>query len=101
MLLLIAFCAEQSRARDDEDYLYRGVRMPIYAQLFSTSDKSIELALPPPVEHSTRARWLAKVGSARRPRHVLYVLLESFRADAVDPKVSPTLWELAQHGTHR
>ena len=94
--LLIAFSAEQSRSRDDDDYLYRGVRMPLYAQLFTTSSKSIEIALPPPLEHSTRARWLARVGAAKRPRHVLYVLLESFRADAVDPKVSPTIWELAQ-----
>lgn len=99
LLLLTCFGVEQTSARDDADYLYRGVRMPVYAQLFTTSKRSIEIALPPPVEHKTRAQWLTRVGHAQKPRHVLYVLLESFRADTVDPRVTPTIWRLAQQGT--
>jgi membrane-anchored protein YejM (alkaline phosphatase superfamily) len=36
------------------------------------------------------------MGPARSPKHVLYVLLESFRADALDPEAAPTMWQLAQ-----
>jgi membrane-anchored protein YejM (alkaline phosphatase superfamily) len=70
--------------------------MPLYAQLYSTSSQSVELALPPPVEHTTRERWLRDVSRARTPKHVLYVLLESFRADALEPEAAPAMWQLAQ-----
>jgi membrane-anchored protein YejM (alkaline phosphatase superfamily) len=42
---------------------------------------------------------LKAVGPARNPRHVLYVLLESFRADAVNPQVAPAMAQLGRDGT--
>jgi Sulfatase len=90
------FAGEQALARDQADYLYRGFHMPEYVQLYSTSSRSVELAVPPPVSHEQRKAWLNDVGPARNPRHVLYVLLESFRADAVTPEVCPTMSELAR-----
>jgi hypothetical protein len=95
-ILPALFVLEQVNARDDAEYLSRGLRMPGYLQLYSQSSRSLVFEIPPPVAHSARARWLAQIGPARRPRHVLYVLLESFRADAIDPIVCPTLWRLAQ-----
>jgi glucan phosphoethanolaminetransferase (alkaline phosphatase superfamily) len=95
-MLLGSFVIEQAHARDDDDYLYRGLHMPAYLQLYSTSADSVVIPLKQPVDQAQRARWLAQVSRARNPHHVLYVLLESFRADAVDPKVSPTLWALSQ-----
>jgi glucan phosphoethanolaminetransferase (alkaline phosphatase superfamily) len=98
VVLAVAFVAEQSAARDDSDYLHRATRMPAYAQLFSTSSRSLVIELAEPVEHSTRATWLSAVGPARNPRHVLYVLLESFRSDVIAPAVTPVMWQLAQQG---
>lgn len=97
-LLASAFVIEQVAARDHPDYLYRATRMPAYAQLFSTSSRSVVIPLAEPVEHSTRATWLSAVGPARNPRHVLYVLLESFRSDVIAPEVTPVMAELAAQG---
>jgi phosphoglycerol transferase MdoB-like AlkP superfamily enzyme len=97
--LLGLFVLEQALARDEPDYLYRAFHMPAYVQLYSTSSRSVELAVPPPVPHEERAKWLKAVGPARNPRHVLYVLLESFRADAVTPEVAPTMAQLGRDGT--
>jgi arylsulfatase A-like enzyme len=96
LLLVGAFVLEQVAARDDSEYLSRGLRVPGYLQLYATSSRSVVLPVPPPVTHATRARWLQQIAPATRPHHVLYVLLESFRADALDPIVCPTLWRLAQ-----
>jgi hypothetical protein len=96
--LLALFAVEQALARDEPDYLYRGFHMPEYVQLYSTSSRSVEIPIPPPVAHEERARWLKAIGPARNPRHVLYVLLESFRADAVSPEVAPTMAQLARDG---
>jgi hypothetical protein len=98
VLLTLGFVLEQMSTRDGDDYLYRGYRMPLYLQLYSTSSRSIEIPIPGPIAHETRARWLEHVTAARKPRHVLYILLESFRADAIDPKVTPAIWELGQQG---
>jgi len=97
--LCAAFLVEQSGARDEPEYLFRALHMPRYVQLYNTSSRSVVFALPPPVSHATRVRWLEQVKPARNPRHILYVLLESFRVDAVDPQVCPTIWQLAQRGT--
>ena len=97
--ILAAFGLEQAWARDhQQDYLFRSLRIPLYAQLFTTSERSEELPMPAPLSHAARRDWLAELKPATKPRHVLYVLLESFRADAVDKQVSPTLWQLAQQG---
>jgi hypothetical protein len=98
LALPLLFVAEQTVARDQQDYLYRGLRMPGYVQLYSTSSKSVEMAIPLPVPHEQRAKWLKQIVPARNPRHVLYVLLESFRADAVQPSVSPTIAQIAREG---
>ncbi|HKU43013.1 MAG TPA: sulfatase-like hydrolase/transferase [Polyangiales bacterium] len=90
------FGSEQMLARDQPDYLYRGFRMPAYAQLYSTSSKSHVVPLPRPIAHEQRQRWLDQIAPAKNPKHVLYVLLESFRADAVTPAVSPTISALAR-----
>jgi hypothetical protein len=97
--LIGVFCVEQALARDQPDYLYRGFHMPEYVQLYSTSSRSLELPIPPPVTHEQRSAWLKDVSTARNPHHVLYVLLESFRADAVDPEVCPTMSQLGREGT--
>jgi len=97
-ILSLAFVGEQDLSRDRDDYLYRGFRMPAYVQLHSTSSRSVVVPIPPPVEHEQRSRWLAQVGPARNPRHVLYVLLESFRADAVTSEICPNMWRLSQEG---
>jgi arylsulfatase A-like enzyme len=97
--LIAVFIAEQRSARDEPDYLFRALHMPRYVQLHDTSSRSVVFSLPPPVSHTTRVRWLEHVAPARNPHHILYVLLESFRADAVDPQVCPTIWQLAQRGT--
>ncbi|HET6332252.1 MAG TPA: sulfatase-like hydrolase/transferase [Polyangiales bacterium] len=99
VVLVSLFGVEQALARDQPDYLYRGFHMPEYVQIYSTSSRSITLSIPPPVRHEQRSEWLKNVGTARNPRHVLYVLLESFRADAVDPAVSPTMVQLGREGT--
>jgi glucan phosphoethanolaminetransferase (alkaline phosphatase superfamily) len=96
LLLGAGFGLEQTLSRDEPDYLYRAFRMPTYVQMFSTSSKSVVLPIPRPVPHSDRAEWLKQITPAKNPRHVLYVLLESFRADAVNPQVSPTMAELAR-----
>ncbi len=95
-LLPVSFVAEQTLARDQDDYLYRAFRMPAYLQLYGTSSRSVELTIPEPVPHEQRKQWLKDISEAKNPRHVLYVLLESFRADAVHPRVSPTIAELAR-----
>jgi hypothetical protein len=97
--LLGLFVVEQALARDEPDYLYRGFHMPEYVQIYSTSSRSVEIPVPPPVAHEQRAQWLKAVGPARNPRHVLYVLLESFRADAVTPEVAPGMAQLGRDGT--
>ncbi len=99
LALPIAFALEQAHARQDDEYLRRAVSMPGYLQLYETSSASVVLPMPRPQNHDTRARWLARVGRAEKPRHVLYVLLESFRADAVTPSITPTMWQLSQEGT--
>lgn len=98
VVLPLSFVLEQTFAREQSDYLYRGTRMPAYVQLYSTSSRSVELALPRPVSHERRAEWLAQIPPARNPKHVLYVLLESFRADAVNPVVSPNISRIAREG---
>ena len=45
-VVLIGWYAEQNHARDEDEYLYRGVRIPVYAQLHSTSSRSIEPRRP-------------------------------------------------------
>jgi hypothetical protein len=97
-ILPFTFVAEQAASRDADEYLYRGFRMPGYVQLYSTSSKSIQVPLPPPVDHKQRAQWLTAMGPVENPRHVLYVLLESFRADVVKQAVCPTIWGLSQRG---
>lgn len=92
------FVLEQAASREGDGYLYRGLRMPGYIQLFTTSARSVVFPLPPPATHEQRARWLQRVQPARSPRHVLYVLLESFRADVVTPEVCPEIYRLAQRG---
>lgn len=96
--LTALFCVEQALARDQADYLYRAFHMPEYVQMYSTSSRSVTLSVPPPVTHEQRSAWLNEVGPARNPRHVLYVLLESFRADAVNPEVSPAMTQLGREG---
>lgn len=97
--MLTAFGIEQTWAREQqEDYLFRSLRIPLYAQIYATGARSLELPMPAPASHELRRAWLTQVEKATKPRHVLYVLLESFRADAVDERVSPTLWQLAQQG---
>jgi hypothetical protein len=98
-VLIATFMLEQALARDEPDYLYRAFHMPEYVQIYSTSSRSVTLPIPPPVAHEERAEWLKAIGPARNPRHVLYVLLESFRADAVTAEVSPTMTQLAREGT--
>lgn len=98
-LLIGLFAFEQAMARDQPDYLYRSFRMPEYVQLYTTTAKSVELPVPAPISHEQRSKWLAHIGPAKNPRHVLYVLLESFRADAVNDQVSPTMASLARDGT--
>jgi hypothetical protein len=99
VLFIGLFATEQALARDQPDYLYRAFHMPEYVQLYTTSSRSIELAIPPPVTHAQRSEWLKQIGPAGNPRHVLYVLLESFRADAVNPEVSPAMTQLGREGT--
>jgi hypothetical protein len=94
--LPLASASEQTLARDEEEYLYRGFRMPNYLQLYEASAKSVVLPLALPVAPAQREQWLAQVGPAKNPRHVLYVLLESFRADLVEPQTCPAIWQLAQ-----
>lgn len=96
VVLLVVFGGEQALARDQPDYLYRGFHMPEYVQLYSRSSRSVEISLPPPVSHEQRSKWLAAISPAKNPKHVLYVLLESFRADAVEPRVSPTMTQLGR-----
>lgn len=96
LLLGAGFGLEQMLSRDQPDYLYRAFRMPAYVQIFSTSSQSRILPLPRPVPHGDRVEWLQQIGPAKNPKHVLYVLLESFRADAVNPQVSPTIAALAR-----
>ncbi|MEJ6006956.1 sulfatase-like hydrolase/transferase [Paucibacter sp. AS339] len=96
LALPLLSASEQTLARDSEDYLYRALRMPGYWQLFEGSSRSVQLSLPAPVAHGQRAQWLQAVGPAKNPRHVLYVLLESFRADLVRPDTCPTIWQLSQ-----
>jgi membrane-anchored protein YejM (alkaline phosphatase superfamily) len=97
--MLALFAGEQTFARDQPDYLLRAFQLPAYIQLYSTSSRSVEVPIPPPVPHSQRAQWLKQIEPARNPKHVLYVLLESFRSDAVTPEVSPAMTELAREGT--
>ena len=98
LALPLSFVVEQSLAREQSDYLYRGFRMPAYVQLYSTTSHSVELPVPPPIDHGTRAAWLSQITPAKNPKHVLYLLLESFRADAVNPQVSPAIAQLAREG---
>jgi arylsulfatase A-like enzyme len=92
------FWFEQARSRESEEYLSRALQIPTYLQLYDTSSRSIVLPIPRPLDHAERARILDRIGPARNPRHVLYVLLESFRADAVSPVATPRIWKLAQEG---
>jgi arylsulfatase A-like enzyme len=98
LTLVGCFVIEQTASRDDRDYLFRGFHIPAYEQLYSMSHNSVALPLPPPVEHSARMLWLSKVGHARNPKHVLYVLLESFRADAVTSTICPAMSAIAADG---
>jgi hypothetical protein len=95
LVLPLTFTLEQMRSRDSDDYLYREFHMPAYLQLYSTSSQSVVLPLQLPVSHGTRAQWLEHIPKAGNPRHVLYVLLESFRADVVVPAICPNIAALA------
>lgn len=96
----ILFVSEQTAARDGDGYLFRSLELPAYVQLFDTTTRSYRVDLDRPEELMARHDHLASVGPANNPRHVMFFLLESFRADAVDPKLSPTLHDLTRSSLH-
>lgn len=90
-----AFLFEQRLAQADMEYRFRGDYLPYYAQLF---DEGIEhsILLPSYPDDAYRRRHLARIGRAGNPKHVLFIVLESVRADAVCPEYTPAMYRLQQ-----
>jgi hypothetical protein len=91
LVLPALFVSEQVLSRDRERYIYRSIELPGYLQIFETATHSHDIALQSPDVTVARHAYLGSVGAPRNPRHVLFILLESVRADAIRPEISPTL----------
>lgn len=97
--LATAWLGEHAVARHTSAYVSRTATMPMYVRLFPAAPGNaytIRLA-PPPTEAERRAA-LERIEPLDDPPHVLFVLLESFRGDLVDPEITPNLYRLAREG---
>lgn len=90
------FVSEQAVSRERDGYLFRSMELPAYLQLFDTTTRSYRVDLDRPEKLTARHTHLENIGPPHNPRHVVFFLLESFRADAVDPSISPTLFGLTK-----
>lgn len=89
--------AEQHLSRTSLEYRFRDRYLPMYPILFD-SGLHCSVPIPPPPEPADRRAAIAQLGPAKNPRHVLFIVLESFRRDAVTPEIAPHLERLSREG---
>jgi hypothetical protein len=94
--LPVVFAGEQRLSRDADGYVYRSIDLPGYLQLFDTTARSFDLPLEHPSQTIARHMRLSEIGPPKNPKHVLLILLESVRADAITPESAPTLHALSR-----
>jgi hypothetical protein len=95
--LLLGYLGEQLFARTSSAYGSRSSTMPLYVRLLPLSKgDAYTIRLRPPPSETERQRALENIAPLDDPPHVLFLLLESFRGDLVDPVTTPHLHELAR-----
>lgn len=98
-LLAVFYVGEQAVARYQSAYLSRSSVLPLYARLFSANTgSSYTIRMSPPLSNDERRRALDAIEPLDSPPHVLYILLESFRAELVDETLTPNLYRLSREG---
>lgn len=98
LLIAGAFLLEQKLTHSRMEYRFRPDYLPCYPQIF---DEGIEhfVLLPAYPDDAHRLEHLERIGKARNPKHVLFIVLESFRADTLRADYTPNLCRLKAEGT--
>lgn len=92
-VLTVGFTAEQYDARATVEFRYRDRYLPLYPTLFPIRLRH-RVEIPVQTDAEYRRQGLEHIGPAQNPRHVLFIVLESFRRDAINPVVTPNLARL-------
>ncbi|MCH7546004.1 MAG: sulfatase-like hydrolase/transferase [Planctomycetes bacterium] len=101
LILASGYVGEQVIARSSSAYLSRTSVFPMYVRLFpSRLSTAYTIRMDPPLTETQRANVLNEIKPLDHPPHVLFVLLESFRDDLIDPELTPNLYRLSQEGLH-
>lgn len=87
------FLSEQIYSRNFPPYLFRKSFYPLYLQIFSTNGTSEVISLAPQPDRET---LLNKVRENKRGPNIVFFLLESFRGDTINPKITPALSRMSQ-----
>ena len=94
LILSLGFVGEQYVAHATISYRFRAYYLPAYPTLFG-SGLEHTVQLPAATSEADRRTEIAGLGRAQNPRHVVFIVLESFRRDAIDPQITPNLHHLA------
>jgi hypothetical protein len=92
-----AWGLEHVIARTTSAYVSRTFTLPVYLRLLPADPGHAYTIRLAPAE-SDRLRMLENVEAPPRPPHIVFLLLESFRADLVDPAITPNLYDIARGG---
>lgn len=95
-VLLTLYLFEHGTSRYSSAYVSRTAVLPLYLRLLpASSTHSYTIRMAAPLSEDERLRVLDAIEPLPNPPHVLYIVLESFRADLVDPAVTPNLHRLS------
>ncbi len=82
----IFFITEQIINRNTQNFFSRRV-LPLYIEIFSTNNDSATFTIP--AERIPGIEAYSNVSRPGNPKNVLFIILESFRSDAVNAELSP------------